>query len=83
LDDAERPALQWVTVLASGGDTVYLFDARDKYLIDQMEMVLDVAYPAVETVRQIVPVGRVAAVRAACIEEGMEIVDRTTRDADD
>lgn len=69
----EPPRPEWVTVLASGGDTVYLFDARHK-------AVLDMAYPAAETVRQTIRSARWPEIRDALIEEGMEIVDRTIPD---
>lgn len=78
----EPPRPEWVTVLASGGDEVYLFDARDKVVIDGMEAVLDVAYPAADTVRQTIAFGRWPAVRDALLAEGVEIVDRSVKEDD-
>lgn len=76
----EPPRPEWVTVLASGGDTVYLFDARHKAVIGSMEAVLDMAYPAAETVQQTIRSARWPEIRDALIEEGMEIVDRIIPD---
>lgn len=74
----EPPRPDRVTVLASGGNLVFLFDAAEEALIDQVEAVLDVAYPAAETVRKTIPSDRWPVIRDALIAEGVEVVDRTS-----
>lgn len=77
LEPATRPAPEWVTLLASGGASVYLFDARDTAAADHLQAVLEVAYPAAGAIRQTIAADRWPEVREALAAEGVEIVDRT------